>query len=415
MDVPTAAAIGRLVPRALDAARKALRDADAKEIPPHLKARLQRVRAASGVLPPPLVRPLLEALDGDGWLRERAISAWPEAADESPESEHHASALFLLRPEGWETALAAAAMILAADEADARAGRARQQAEGAAEAARAAKGRERDAEKRARQAEAARREMDRAQREPLRAFRAGETRSEAALGEATAAWEKERRRLEAENTTLEGSVGALREEVRSLRAARAEAERAAQAAVGGASWTDREAVALAEHLDQVAFQARLPREPGSDDRPLESPRFTVPAGVRPDEAAAIDAVVRWGGPLWLIIDGYNVGLRVVDEPAEARERLWAVGTRLVTAGGLLVSLVWDSRDGEHRVDRQRGLEMRFAGLGTTADDEIVAMLASAARPVVVVTSDRELRERAIARGATVVQSEALIAWSNQRG
>ncbi|MEX2323830.1 MAG: NYN domain-containing protein [Acidimicrobiia bacterium] len=415
MDLPTAAAIGRLVPRALDAARKALRDADDKEIPPRLKARLQRVRAASGTLPPPLVRPLIEALDEDAWLRGRAIAAWPEAAGELPESEHHASALFLLRPEGWETVFAAVAMARAAREADARADRALQQADDAAEAAGAAKRRERDAERRARQAEAARREIDRVQREPMRALRVEETRAQAALGEATAAWEAERRRLEAETDRLEGSVGALRKEVRSLRAARAEAERAARAAAGGASWTEREAVVLAEHLDQVALQARLPRDPGFDDRPHESPRFTLPAGVRPDEAAAIDAVVRWGGPIWLIVDGYNVGLQVVDEPGEARERLWVVGTRLVTAGSLLVSLVWDSRDGEHQVTRQRGLEVRFAGLGTTADDEIVAMLASASRPAVVVTSDRELRERAIARGATVIQSEALIAWSNQRG
>ncbi|HUG74849.1 MAG TPA: NYN domain-containing protein [Acidimicrobiia bacterium] len=415
MDVPTAAAIGLLVPRALEAARKALRDADDKEIPPHLKARLQRVRATSGTLPPPLVRPLVEALDGDAWLRERAIIAWPEAAGESPESKDHASALFLLRPEGWGTAFAAAAMARATSEAETRADRAGQRADDAVEATRAAKRRERDAEKRARQAEAARREIDRAQREPVRALRAEETRAEAALGEATAAWEAERLQREAETTTLEESVGALREEVRFLRAARAEAERVAQAAVGGASWTDREAVALAEYLDQVALQARPSRKFRSDDPPHESLRFRLPAGVRPDEAAAIDAVVRWGGPIALIVDGYNVGLQVVDEPAAARERLWAVGTRLVTAGSLLVSLVWDSRDGEHRVTRQRGLEMRFAGPGTTADDEIVAMLASASRPAVVVTSDRELRERSIARGATVVQSEALIAWASQRG
>jgi rRNA-processing protein FCF1 len=42
------------------------------------------------------------------------------------------------------------------------------------------------------------------------------------------------------------------------------------------------------------------------------------------------------------------------------------------------------------------------------------MLAAASRPAVVVTSDRELRERAIAQGATVVHAEALLAWANQR-
>jgi hypothetical protein len=415
MDVPTAAAIGRLVPRALEAARKALRDTDDRETPPHLKARLQRVRATSGTLPPPLVKPLVEALDGDAWLREQAVTAWPEAKDAPPESEDHASALFLLRPEGWGTAFAAAAMARATEEADRRADVARQRAEAAAEAARAAKAREREAEKRARQAESERREIDRLQREPIRAARAEEARVELALRDATAAWERERQRLEADAVTFEGSIGALREEVRSLRAARAETERATLAAIGGASWTEREAVALAEYLDQVALQARPPRDLGSNDGPNEaSPRFGLPPGVRPDEAAAIDAVIRWGGPIVLIVDGYNVGLQVVDEPAAARERLWAIGARLVAGGSLLVSLVWDSRDGEHQVTRQRGLETRFAGVGTTADDEIVAMLAAASRPAVVVTSDRELRERAIAQGATVVHAEALLAWANQR-
>jgi hypothetical protein len=415
MDVSTAAAIGRIVPRALDAARKALRDADEKEIPPQLKARLQRVRATSGVLPPPLVKPLIEALDQDAWLRERALAAWPEAESESPGSEHHPSALFLLRPAGWSSAFAAAAMARAVDAADARVERALQRAAAATEAVRLAKRRERDAEKRAREAEASRRELEQIQREPMRALRAEEARAGSALREATEAWADERRRLEAEIASLGDSIGALREEGRAMRSARNEAERALRMAAGGVSWGERDAIGLAEHLDQVALQARLPRHPEFDERSPDAPRFTLPAGVRPDGAAAIDAVVRWGGPISLIVDGYNVGLQVVGEPAAARERLLAVADRLVTAGNLFVALVWDSRDGEHEVTRQRGLEVRFAGPGTTADDEIVAMVASASRPTVVVTSDRELRERAISGGATVVQSEALIAWAGWRG
>lgn len=414
MDLPTATAIGRLVPRALEAARKALRDADTKEIPPHLTARLRRVRAASGDLPPPLLRPLVEALDADPWLRERALAAWPDAAQEAPGTPHHAAALYLLRPDGWESAFAVAAIARATQETQARAERSEQEAREAVDEARVARQRERDAARRADQAEAQRRAMDRSERQPVRAQRAEARRAEAALAEEREAWAQERQRLEGEIAALDALVGQLREEVRSLRAARADAERAVRLAAGGSSWSDRDAVGLAEYLDDVASQARRPTKAAPNPPGGEPPRFSLPAGVRPDEAAAIDAVLRWGSPLWLIIDGYNVGLQLADEPAEARERLRAIATRLMTAGGLLVSLVWDSRDGDHQVARQRGLEVRFAGVGTTADDEIVTMLGSAAHPAVVVTSDRELRERAIGRRATVVHSEALIAWVRQR-
>jgi predicted RNA-binding protein with PIN domain len=58
----------------------------------------------------------------------------------------------------------------------------------------------------------------------------------------------------------------------------------------------------------------------------------------------------------------------------------------------------------------------FTDEGRTADDEIVARVNAAPpeRPVVVVTSDNELRERVTALGATVTRSPALLGLAGPR-
>jgi predicted RNA-binding protein with PIN domain len=58
----------------------------------------------------------------------------------------------------------------------------------------------------------------------------------------------------------------------------------------------------------------------------------------------------------------------------------------------------------------------FTDAGRTADDEIVARANAAPpeRPVVVVTSDNELRERVTALGASVTRSPALLGLAAAR-
>jgi predicted RNA-binding protein with PIN domain len=57
----------------------------------------------------------------------------------------------------------------------------------------------------------------------------------------------------------------------------------------------------------------------------------------------------------------------------------------------------------------------FTDAGRTADDEIVARVNAAPpeRPVVVVSSDNELRERSAALGASVTRAPALLGLANR--
>ena len=84
---------------AVDAARRALREMESEDVP----ASVHRVaRSTARRLPPPLARSLAEALDDDAWLREKAAEAWPEADPDAASPKLAVSALFLLRPDGWE-------------------------------------------------------------------------------------------------------------------------------------------------------------------------------------------------------------------------------------------------------------------------------------------------------------------------
>ncbi len=71
--------------------------------PEDVPASVHRVaRSTARKLPPPLARSLAEALDDDQWLRDKALEAWPEADPDATSPKLAVSALFLLRPDGWE-------------------------------------------------------------------------------------------------------------------------------------------------------------------------------------------------------------------------------------------------------------------------------------------------------------------------
>ena len=61
-----------------------------------------------------------------------------------------------------------------------------------------------------------------------------------------------------------------------------------------------------------------------------------------------------------------------------------------------------------------GVWVRFTTMGLTADDEIRRLAAEAEEPVVVVSSDREVREGSEQFGAIALWAEALIPWIQGR-
>ena len=83
---------------AIAAGRAALRRLEDDDVP----AKLRKVAAyQGGRLPGPLAKRILGALDEDDWLRGKAID---ELGDTDPQAAgpDGASALFLLRPDGWD-------------------------------------------------------------------------------------------------------------------------------------------------------------------------------------------------------------------------------------------------------------------------------------------------------------------------
>ncbi len=118
----------------------------------------------------------------------------------------------------------------------------------------------------------------------------------------------------------------------------------------------------------------------------------------------------------MIVDGYNV-LRNAEPGAfttgRSRDRLAHDLARLRRRSGTArVVVVYDSGFPGHRDPHilQGEVEARFAAEEDLADDEIVNLVASARGGVIVVTSDRDLRERTEKLGALTLWSEALNDW-----
>lgn len=408
-------AVHALLRPALEAARRALRDLDPDQVPADLR---KVVAYTGGKLPPPLAKALLLACDRYPWLVEKAVEAWPEA-DVGAGGFAGASALFLLRPEGWEVALAE----LAAAEGEAAGG------EGGESARRDAA----DAKRRLEVLAAKLKDQERAHAERVAGLEAQltearsrfkERRAALARDERTAeqAAEAQRRAMEelgAERDELARRVAELADDVAAERRSRREAERAAAEAAGTASWSASDPIVLAGRLDEVARMAR-PRVPEAEFSAAGTRRgLRLPSAVRPDSPEAIAWLMALTEPVTVLVDGYNVGFRLTGDrrPGPARDRLLPILDRLqrLAAGSLTVFAVFDSSEqAAEPVPPMGRVKVFFTSKGRSADDEIADLAAGLAGSVVVVTSDRALREAVEAVGAQALWSESVIAWSARR-
>lgn len=123
----------------------------------------------------------------------------------------------------------------------------------------------------------------------------------------------------------------------------------------------------------------------------------------------------------VLVDGYNVTLHPqgFSGLALAQQRTLLVERcdRLVGATGAEVVVVFDGAQVgsiPHRMASGRA-RIVFTEAGRTADDEIVALVrrAPVERPVVVVSTDNEVRARCRALGASTVPSAALLRWDRR--
>jgi predicted RNA-binding protein with PIN domain len=116
----------------------------------------------------------------------------------------------------------------------------------------------------------------------------------------------------------------------------------------------------------------------------------------------------------LIIDGYNVSKTAWPTAPldQQRERL-AAGVAAVVAGrGVETTVVFDGAELIHPpvMASRRSLRVRFSPAGVIADDVIRQLVEAepSGRPVVVVTTDRELATSVTKKGARAVASMALV-------
>jgi hypothetical protein len=398
VDVPD-----ELLEPALEASRLALRRLDEDHVP----ARLRDVAGRSGRLPKPLARRLLRELDGSEWLRSEALDAWPGADVADPQHDRRISSLFLLRPPGWEEEVARTLG-------------------------------ERSLQGALREAETLRRETERARRRIAELEEALErTRAEgaAAVDRAVADQRDSLARAKRESSERRSEVAALRrqlekKELALARGSALEAElrarieelqagmerrRARMTRAGKErAWPPRSPLELAGILDELQAMLAV-GEPAVVEVETASSgeRLLLPVSVRPDGVEAIDWLLRLGRPITLVIDGWNVAFLLAgnQEPDHRhREQVELSARRLrgFAASPLTLQLIFDSKQGE---DQAPGKDVRFV---PSADDEIIKLARQRQGAMVVVTSDRRVREEAEAAGAVGLWSQALVEWMVRR-
>ena len=143
--------------------------------------------------------------------------------------------------------------------------------------------------------------------------------------------------------------------------------------------------------------------------------LSAPHGLFDDSPETLIAWLKDEKPR-LLIDGYNVTKAqrgFGDLPlAGQRDRLLDEVARLVRKYGMPATIVFDGSDVGPGTRRKKSasVDVEYSKADETADDHLIARLqVLPPEPVVVVTNDRELQDRARADRATIATSDQLLA------
>ena len=180
---------------------------------------------------------------------------------------------------------------------------------------------------------------------------------------------------------------------------------------------------LAGSLGEAAAELRSPGEEPVGDIDLDPPPapalpvrrpLELPGGVVDDGVEAAQHLVRQRGAV-LVVDGYNVSMRAWGDraPAEQRTRLLDALGELSARTGIQVDVVFDGPDEPlpGTGGARNGVRVRFSGPDRIADDVVVELCEAypAERPVVVASSDNEVRDGARSHGANLLHADQLLA------
>ena len=224
----------------------------------------------------------------------------------------------------------------------------------------------------------------------------------AAATELAQAVARAERRSDARVVALEAELAGARSELERT-SRRAERDAAALRAL-----RDDHAEASAELAALRAAQVPAEAEAGAGERPVR-----LPSGIHPDTTEA----ARWllATVTTLLVDGYNVSLNLRAGQELDAQRRWLIERvrPLAARGPIAPVIVFDGGQPAPSSSMSAGVEVRFTAQASTADDDIVFTVAVTTGPVLVVTDDRELRERVTAEGANVVGGRAFLGALDQ--
>ena len=402
--------------------------------PDQLPAPLRRV---AGFTPPRRVRlagtRIALTLESDSQFRERVAvhvrTQQPDVAGPlldgtvAPAADpvELAALAYLLRPDGWAGLVRAAADGVAAAQVAAATTAALAEGDRLRERLAVARDDGRRAHEQSREREAALRNENAALRQRLAETRrrerearaeaddavrrAGET--ELSIREATAAGAADVRRLRSRLVELEAALASARRDSRDNRDAATTRTRLLVDTLAGAVHGLRRELAL----------------PTVEVLPADTVAAAVPTAVRDVDGAG--RAMRAGDPalleallalprVHLVVDGYNVTKTGYATLAldQQRQRLLRDLASVVARTGAEVTVVFDGADLPHPppVAPPRGVRVLFSPHDVTADDLIRTLVAAepAGRPLVVVSTDREVAGDAVANGARAAPSQTLL-------
>jgi predicted RNA-binding protein with PIN domain len=241
-------------------------------------------------------------------------------------------------------------------------------------------------------------------------------RSEAALRAARSEAAAEQRRLGGRVAELQARLTETQRNYRALRRSTGQVDPMVAEAVGALE-RDLGALRRATGLDVEA----APATAAAPRRPERREPLPVPGGRGADDPETLAAWMATDGVL-VLVDGYNVTKHPLGFPERSledqRTLLLDLCRRLARRFGAAVTVVFDGGTIEPIPSRLPlgPVEVVFTDAGRTADDEIVARTNATPpeRPVVVVSSDNELRERVGVLGASVTRSAALLGLAAAR-
>ncbi|RRS02008.1 NYN domain-containing protein [Glycomyces terrestris] len=230
------------------------------------------------------------------------------------------------------------------------------------------------------------------------------------LKQADAERRSERRRLESE-------VDSLRDQLDRVRKADREHERLASArlwllmeTLSGAAAGLRRELGLEPVDDRPADYIAEEYCDDPEERPFEGSR-----GLEQTDPQRLDHLLSLPNP-HLIVDGYNVTISAWGETLtleQQRNRLVHGLGAVAAQTSAEITVVFDGADAIFGAKPSaRGVRVLFSAKGQIADDVVVelARVEPEGRPVVVVSSDREVVDRVRREGAYAVPSPLLVRW-----